>query len=324
MFCIPLARGAAYACSGYSFRGGVSPRGTRCLRGQSIIEYVLIIAVIGLVVLIVGPLVSSAIRNQFNTVVDTVGSGTTGENFYEPVDIPDPETGTAFAVYSEDDHSLMFYKRRGVPQVGGMFNDRRVTAVYTGFETAVYQQTSGTSSTIEDAVYNTPWFERRNDIKVVKVADSGLKPKSIANWFARFESVEAIDLTLLDASNVRSMRCTFSWCKSMKSVKLNNTFDTVLNLTDSFYCSRVLECLDLSFLRSGMGRSFWGTFSGCRSLKTLALPLQTVIGDMSYCFGNCAKLNYDCSDWNVDNASTKQAGLSDSFSKGITRPKAWQ
>lgn len=91
------------------FGGGVSPRFTRRPKGQSTVEYVLIIAIIVLVVLIVGPWVSSAIGNQFNTVAGAIGSGTTGENFYEPVDIPDPQNGTAFAVYSEDDHSLMFY-----------------------------------------------------------------------------------------------------------------------------------------------------------------------------------------------------------------------
>ena len=60
-----------------NLRGGVSPRGAR-LRGQSIIEYVLIIAVIALVVLIAGPGVAGAIRNQFNLVGNTVDSGTTG------------------------------------------------------------------------------------------------------------------------------------------------------------------------------------------------------------------------------------------------------
>ena len=63
-----------------NLRGGVSPRNTR-LRGQSIIEYVLIAAVIGLVVIFAGPQVSSAIRNQFNTVTNTVDSGTDGDNF---------------------------------------------------------------------------------------------------------------------------------------------------------------------------------------------------------------------------------------------------
>ena len=58
-----------------TFGGGVSPRGT-LLRGQSIIEYVLIIAVIGLVIVFAGPGVAGAIRNQFNLVGNTVSSGT--------------------------------------------------------------------------------------------------------------------------------------------------------------------------------------------------------------------------------------------------------
>ena len=61
-------------------RGGVSPRSAR-LRGQSIIEYVLIIAVIGLVIVFAGPGVAGAIRNQFNQVTNTVDSGTDGDNF---------------------------------------------------------------------------------------------------------------------------------------------------------------------------------------------------------------------------------------------------
>ena len=60
-----------------NLRGGVSPRNTR-LRGQSIIEYVLIIAVIGLVIVFAGPGVAGAIRNQFNLVGNTVNNGTVG------------------------------------------------------------------------------------------------------------------------------------------------------------------------------------------------------------------------------------------------------
>ena len=64
----------------FSPRGGVAPK-TTFLRGQSIIEYVLIIAVIGLVVVFAGPQVSGAIRNQFNQVANTVDSGTDGDSF---------------------------------------------------------------------------------------------------------------------------------------------------------------------------------------------------------------------------------------------------
>ena len=58
-------------------RGGIAHRAVN-LRGQSIIEYVLIIAVIGLVIVFAGPGVAGAIRNQFNLVGNTVNNGTTG------------------------------------------------------------------------------------------------------------------------------------------------------------------------------------------------------------------------------------------------------
>ena len=58
-------------------RGGIAHRAVN-LRGQSIIEYVLIIAVIGLVIVFAGPGVAGAIRNQFNLVGNTLNSGTNG------------------------------------------------------------------------------------------------------------------------------------------------------------------------------------------------------------------------------------------------------
>ena len=57
--------------------GGVAHKPT-CLRGQGLIEYVLIAAVIGLVVVFAGPQVSGAIRNQFNQVTSMVDAGTDG------------------------------------------------------------------------------------------------------------------------------------------------------------------------------------------------------------------------------------------------------
>lgn len=57
--------------------GGVAPK-TTSLRGQGLIEYVLIAAVIGLLVVFAGPQVSGAIRNQFNQVSTTLDSGTDG------------------------------------------------------------------------------------------------------------------------------------------------------------------------------------------------------------------------------------------------------
>lgn len=57
--------------------GGVAPKTIR-FRGQGLIEYVLIAAVIGLVVVFAGPQVSGAIRNQFSRVSTTLDRGADG------------------------------------------------------------------------------------------------------------------------------------------------------------------------------------------------------------------------------------------------------
>ena len=51
------------------------------MRGQSVNEYVLIIAVISLVVVFAGPQVSHAVHNQFGGVANTLASGTLGGGF---------------------------------------------------------------------------------------------------------------------------------------------------------------------------------------------------------------------------------------------------
>ena len=276
--------------------GGVSPRFTRRLRGQSTIEYVLIAAVIGLVVIFAGPWVSSAIRNQFNTVVDTVDSGTTGENFYNPVDLPDPNKGTAFAVYSEDDHSLMFYKRRGVPKVGDMFNDRRVTEVYTGFETEKYEPL------IRDdfnGPVNTPWYDRAAVCLKIQVADSGIKPAWTEYWFQDFRNCTNFNLSLLDTSNVTSFGHIFYNCQTVRSIDLSNwDFSSAITQTSMFACCDKLEHIDFGDWVPDKLRSYGWMFSGCRSLSL------------------------DCSNWNVSPSVSHFDFAKDA--PGVILPKAWR
>lgn len=56
------------------------------LSGQGLIEYVLIIAVISLIVVLAGPQVATAIREQFNKIADVIKTGTNsfGGNFTAP------------------------------------------------------------------------------------------------------------------------------------------------------------------------------------------------------------------------------------------------
>lgn len=58
-------------------RKRTAPKASR-LRGQSVNEYVLIIAIIGLVVVFAGPQVSQAVHNQFGRVTSTLGTGIPG------------------------------------------------------------------------------------------------------------------------------------------------------------------------------------------------------------------------------------------------------
>ena len=270
-------KGAAYASSGNSFRGGVSSRFTRHLKGQSTVEYVLIIAIIVLVVLIAGPLVSSAIRNQFDTVAGAIGSGTTGENFYEPEDIPDPANGTAFAVYSEDDHSLMFYKRRGVPKVGDMFNYRHVTAVYTGFENESYGLV-GYDPTLDNwdtCDTDAPWYEMRTRVTKVTVVDRGIKPHSLAQYFRRFENLESADLGNFDLSETVSLHSLFLLCSSLRSANVPSISSACTNFQDAFSHCPKLKDLHFNGCDFSGANSFFHTFA-CSGL-----------------------LSFDCSNWNV-------------------------
>ena len=57
--------------------GGVARRAAN-LRGQGLIEYVLLIAVISLTVAFAGPPVAGAIGNQFTAIAGAVGGGITG------------------------------------------------------------------------------------------------------------------------------------------------------------------------------------------------------------------------------------------------------
>ena len=292
-------KGAAHERSGNSFRGGVSRRFTRRPKGQSTVEYVLVIAIIVLVVLIAGPWVSSAIRNQFNTVAGAIGSGTTGENFYEPEDIPDLENGTAFAVYSEDDHSLMFYKRRGVPKVGDMFNCRRVTEVYTGFESADYSAT-GYDPKLDNWAFmtaNTPWFDMRNKVLNVKAVDPGISPNSLSCYFYRFENVITIDLSNFSFQSLTSFEWALSCDYRLETVKLPSFTHQCKRFNDSMVSCHELTTLEIAPSDFSGASTFFHMFMNCRSLK------------------------FDCSNWNVW-SDVLHTGFN-AGSPGVIAPTVW-
>lgn len=288
------------------------------------VEYVLVIAIIVLVVLIAGPWVSSAIRNQFNMVAGAIGSGTTGENFYEPVDIPDPQNGTAFAVYSEDDHSLIFYKRRGIPKVGDMLNGRRVTEVYTGFESTAYNATWDVLHSSENnGPTNCPWYERHDDVVSVSVVDYGIKPNNMSFWFQLFSKLRAVDIKRFDMSDCRNWQHTFWFCESLIELDLSGMNVSRLDCIESM-CTNCLSLKNASFAGwKGSPTSIGIMFDSCRSLESInfgGIDFSKVTSAHSV-FYHCQSLTLDCSNWKIPAAARH-----DNFNvgaRGVIPPKTW-
>ena len=244
-------------------------------------------------VLIAGPWVSSAIRNQFNFVTGAIGSGTTGENFYEPEDIPDPNKGTAFAVYSADDNSLMFYKRRGVPKAGDMFNYRRVTDVYTGFETGAY--TLVETPTNRYGSSTAPWAAHQSQIEAVKILDDGIAPKSVSVWFSNMTKLKSVDVARLDTSKCTQMADTFFMATQLQSLDLSSwDVSGTYNFNCMFQECHSLKNLDIRGWSAHPDKAgLFGMFFDCLSLQALDLSgfdLASTV-NANKMFGHCQSLS---------------------------------
>ena len=217
---------------------------------------------------------------------------------------PSASDSVPFAVYSEDDASLTFYKRRALPAEGSMFEGKTATAVYANIE--------NTKST-------PPWKGIARKIERVAVVDDGVAPQTMYAWFFECNNLLSVNLSKLDTSKTTSLGYAFSRCKSLTDLDLS-ALDTrsvrsfadvfqdclslrTLNLTgwdtssgkdfrQMFYCCAALEELDVSSFNTSSATTFEQMFYGCRSLRSLDLSHfdtsnATTFASMFY---NCASL----------------------------------
>ncbi len=119
---------------------------------------------------------------------------------YTPENIPSNKADTyyayppqAFAVYSDDDKSLNFYKRFGVPKAGGQFDGKTVAGVYTG---------------IENAQYEPEWESIKQKIKYVTAIDK-ISPVFMSGWFANMHNLHTADLNKIDVSKTVDLSYIF-------------------------------------------------------------------------------------------------------------------
>lgn len=217
---------------------------------------------------------------------------------------PSASDSVPFAVYSEDDASLTFYKRRALPVEGSVFEGKTATAVYANIE--------NTKST-------PPWKGIARKIERVAVVDGGIAPQTMYAWFfecnnllsvnlsrldtskttslgyafSRCKFLTDLDLSALDTSSVRSFADVFQDCSSLRSVNLAG-WDTSSgkDFRQMFYRRASLEEIDISSFKTSASTSFEQMFYGCSSLRSLDLShfdtgSATTFASMFY---NCASL----------------------------------
>ncbi len=217
---------------------------------------------------------------------------------------PSASDSVPFAVYSEDDASLTFYKRRALPVEGSVFEGKTATAVYANIQ--------NTKST-------PPWKGVASKIKRVAVVDGGIAPQTMYAWFfecnnllsvnlsrldtskttslgyafSRCKSLTDLDLSALDTSSARSFADVFQECSSLRSVNLAG-WDTSSgnNFSQMFFQCESLGELDVSSFETGNVTTFKEMFYGCSSLRSLDLShfdtsAATTFASMFY---NCASL----------------------------------
>ncbi len=217
---------------------------------------------------------------------------------------PSASDSVPFAVYSEDDASLTFYKRRTLPVQGSVFEGKTATAVYANIQ--------NTKST-------PPWKGVASKIKRVAVVDGGIAPQTMYAWFfecnnllsvnlsrldtskttslgyafSRCKSLTALDLSALDTSSVRSFADVFQDCSSLRSVNLAG-WDTSSgkDFRQMFYRCASLEEIDISSFKTSASTSFEQMFYGCSSLRSLDLSRFDTSAAITFAsmFYNCASL----------------------------------
>ena len=217
---------------------------------------------------------------------------------------PSASDSVPFAVYSEDDASLTFYKRRALPVEGSVFEGKTATAVYANIQ--------NTKST-------PPWKGVASKIKRVAVVDGGIAPQTMYAWFfecnnllsvnlsrldtskttslgyafSRCKSLTDLDLSALDTSSVRSFADVFQDCSSLRSVNLAgwNT-SSGKDFRQMFIQCASLEELDVSSFETGNVTTFKEMFYGCSSLRSLDLSRFDTSAAITFAsmFYNCASL----------------------------------
>lgn len=206
---------------------------------------------------------------------------------------PSASDSVPFAVYSEDDASLTFYKRRALPVEGSVFEGKKATAVY-----ASIQNTNSAS----------PWKGIASKIKRVAVVDDGIAPQTMYAWFINCDNLLSVNLSRLDTSETTSLGYAFSRCKSLTDLDLS-ALDTssVRSFADVFQDCSSLRSVNLAGWDTSSGKDFRQMFCRCASLEEINISSFKTSASTSFeqMFSGCSSLrSLDLSHFDTGNATT--------------------
>lgn len=232
----------------------------------------------------------------------------------------------AFAVYSDSDKSLTFYKEKLVPKEGASFKGKACSSVYEGVEDLTLKW-----SWASDSDDNPGWsVDHSEDIESVSFAEE-VTPISCRAWFTYLKNCSSFDLGNLNTSKVADFSYMFLGCSSVKELDLSgfstgnalafsrmfegcsaltsidlSSFDTesVYGFDWMFKKCSALTSLDVSSFDTRSATNMRGMFYMCEKLKSINLNKFNTdnVKDISEMFSNCSSLEgLDLSSFDVDN-----------------------
>lgn len=214
---------------------------------------------------------------------------------------------TAFAVYSDTDKSLDFYKRIRIPQVGKTLNGKTVTNIYTGFETTKYRCIKTGEYDVEytdGAIIDTPWYDRRYDIESVEVIDGGIQPEYLDYWFMNLTHCKTLKLNRLDTSQCQTAVRIFNRCRKATDIEISKwDIANMLTLSEAFLECNALETLDISGWICPKNTSLHSTWNNCNKLRQIKFNENWTTQNVRYfscTFYATAFEKLDLSSWKFD------------------------